>query len=182
MKTIKLITVALLLFLSPLAAQAQYFEMTTNSCPNPSLTIGGIAGDIVVSINPSNGTGSNSVMQYSTCGIWVGNSADTLFPGQSKSVPLQPNTTYGILVMCQSDCSVGLEPTTTTNSPPAINPSFTVSGQGQPASKVTITLMDNTCMKAKTPVKPALQSIKQLSKINFTNKYKAVLTKFKRLP
>ena len=178
MKTIKLIVVAFLLLL-PLASQAQYFEMTTNSCPNPSLTISGITGDVVVSISPSTGMPGNG--QYSTCKIYQQSGA-LLQPGQSKSVPLQPNTTYGILIMCQSDCSVGLEPTTTTNSPPAINPSFTVSGKGQPASKVTITLMDNTCMKAKTPVNPALQSIKQLSKTDFGNRYKAVLTPFKKLP
>lgn len=188
MNTIKLIAVALLLVL-PIASQAQYFEISTNSCPNPSLTISGVTGDIVVSVTPSNATGSNSVMQYSTCKIWSGGTGTMLQAGKTTTVPLKPNLTYGILVMCMSDCSDDLEPTTTTNSPPAINPSFTVTGKpskGQPASKVMITLMDQ-CVKVGTPGKPAqgntgLQSIKQINKNEFGNMFRPVLTPFKKLP
>src|SRR5665213_2426409 len=121
MKTIKL-SVAAFLLLLPLASHAQYYQIKTNSCPNPSLTLSGISGDIVVSVNPSNGTGSNSVMQYSTCPIWANGNSPVMTPGQTVNVPLQPNTTYGILVMCMRDCAADLEPTTTTKSPPAVNP------------------------------------------------------------
>ncbi len=179
MKTLKLSVVALLLLL-PLASRAQqYFEMTTNSCPNPSLTFSGISGDILVCFSAANGTSGSSGQTYSTCTNFTTGNATLLQPGQSKSVSLAPNLTYGIWVGCLGACADDLEATTTTNSPLAINPWTTVETQkGQPvAGSVTITFMNGICMKAKTPVNPALQSIKQLNKTNFTNKYKTAFPK-----